>query len=232
MLQGSDDGLTWTQISDAGTRISGCNYIQGNSGYFAFLRVNPIIFTFTNQATYSVTYSGTAAPGGPTNAGLVLSSRMPTMSSLQSNAQQNASTFVATKSVTNPGANSGVIVFTNYPTNPLTVFPDHVLVTCTAACTVDVVIASSVSGCTGLTPINSNMQAANTTTIAQDATTCGSLSFSSTIVPPVNIAANTPTLIDLSFLVIPFGARNNLFAVRNSGALTGTETITAFWYER
>src|SRR5712691_2081962 len=165
-LEASLDGSTnWTQVSDVGTKptaASNCAFLQAG-GYYPNVRVNLINFTYVGgPASVTAGYSAAAAPVDGTGLGAVLARRQATITAMQSNSLQAATSFSSIESVVNPGANTGVVALQPYiSSTPITLFPVSLLVTCTAACSFDVVQASAGSGCPSSSTANTNTGSTN-----------------------------------------------------------------------
>lgn len=237
-LEASDDGITWTRISDLGQSTSGCAYITAGS-YYPNLRECLLNFGFTGNATISTTYSGSATTCDGNGFGTVLARRQATIPAIQSNSAQNGTSFSSSTSgnagATNPGANTHLLdVFFGTNASKRTVYMDKVIVQCTATCTFDVVLVTAAgSGCTSPTIINTNLSSPfSSLTSGVFPNTCGvAPTIGNTVIPPMTIVANTPVVIDLSAFVIPSSTNKGL-GFRNSTALTGRIDFTPFWYER
>src|SRR5581483_4570340 len=240
-LEASDDGTVWSAVSDLGTNIgitgsNSCFYLPGSPGYYPMLRVHVLAFNFTAGATYSVSYSGAAAPSGLPGLGQNLSSRQATMSSIQSNALQNHTSWSETASRVNPAGNTGILWVQPQVTNGPFVYLDKLIVSCTAACTFDITTSTSNgTGCatpTQGTNLGVGLGGNTSSQNVFDISTCGvapGQSNTGVLIQPINLAANTPFILDVSSIVV--GSAKGV-VVRNSGALTGTITATLFFYER
>lgn len=238
-LEASDDGTVWSPVSDAGLKTTGCNYLPGAPSYYPMLRVNVLDFQCSgagcvaNGASYSVSYSASAAPGGGVGMGTVLSMRQPTLPAISSNSEQNATSFSGFLTVTNPGANTGVIEVRSFSTStPFTRILDKVFVECSAACSFDIVVSNNNgTGCGLIGEQNLNSGSSVVSTVVNVPSCAGQPTVAATVYPPITIPANTLTAIDVSGLVIPPGAATD-FMVRNSTALVGTMTVTLTEYQR
>ena len=136
-------------------------------------------------------------------------------------------------------ANSGVvtnpvilqdIVNVNVATGSHAIYFDKVIISCSAACVVNLsstTTAGSTCSNTGLQSIRTGAGGSSAATATQTCT----VHPNTASVTPVNIGANVPFIFDLSgFISVP--GTTSGFEVQMQTALTGTISASLFWHEK
>lgn len=150
---------------------------------------------------------------------------------IQSISESLSQSYAATNiQFVNPGVNAAV-VHVNSNNGARTLFFDKAVFSCSAACTVEIV-ATTTTGTTctvlGGTPLKQPL-VINSTALANSA--CTTNPTVGVQYYTLDVAANTPTVLDLKGLIIQPQTTNGL-ELSVAVALTGTMRGSIYWYEK
>jgi hypothetical protein len=193
-----------------------------------------VTLTYTSGGASAVTYnmeyffnvSGTQQTLNTANSGP--SSTIP----LQVISDSISQAFVSQGQVVNPTANQPVVQVSANNGSRILYF-DRVTVSCSAACQPIVVnTVNNGTSCTAATPRNLSLGSTVTSTALGQTSSCVANPTSSTTIMYIfDVAANTPTVLDLRGLIAPANTQNGL-EIASNNSLTGVMRATMLWYEK
>lgn len=204
-----------------GAQVSGAAQVSVNFSASSVLGGSPETASVTIIQTSGSCFAG----NGMTSSSI---STIASSSPLQAISESLSTSFATSSSPVNP---NGAVIHINANNGARSVYLDHAIVSCSAACTIQLNTRANATGCVAVSPSPVNLKVAFVGALTPTAFVGGSGCVTSGGAPfsLFDLAANTPTFIDLRGLLL---VANTTQGLEVTCTLTGTVRATLFWYEK
>jgi hypothetical protein len=235
--QSPDNGTTWIPITPTLSNlpihissIKNCGQLEAGE-YYPNVRANLLFITGSTGFSLTAWYSGSAGPIPSRSIGLIdtqlhsSASMLAVVSQSSGNSNIGWQSYVATNSVTNPATGAYVIgVF------PGLVAYQSILLSCSAACQIDVYQLPNGGACTPISPINLNFNNDVTSSSTVTGAPCTSTPTGGALIETVFLGANATQNLNIDGFYAQGVFSTQGVAVFVHTGITGTVSATEYWY--